>query len=156
MQFSQTLRGTSPVLLSTSRCYQTPLELSKALSDSARAFSGAPESTWSYGGAVRMLRDLTYRIVKFCSSWDLCADLQDTSRAAKTAAQLSGRLGAILSQQWFLHNYKAFRLLQSQDSLHCNIACIISVSVYIYIQSIWLQMVLEHNWRSTWTLPLRT
>jgi len=42
-----------------------PLELIKVLSDSSRAFSGAPESTWSYGGALRMLRDLTYRIVKF-------------------------------------------------------------------------------------------
>ena len=29
-----------------------PLELSKVLSDSARAFSGAPESTCSYGGAA--------------------------------------------------------------------------------------------------------
>jgi len=65
---SQTLRATSPVLLSTSRCSQTPLEVSKVLSDSARAFSGAPESTCSYGGAFRMQRDLTYRIVKFWSS----------------------------------------------------------------------------------------
>jgi len=88
MQSSQTLRATSPVLLSTSRCSQTPLELSKVLSDSARAFSGALESTWSYGGAFRMLWDLTYRIVKFWSSWDLCADLQKTSREAETAAQL--------------------------------------------------------------------
>jgi hypothetical protein len=68
MQSSQTLRATSPVLLSTFRCSQTPLELSKVLSDSTRAFSSAPESTCSYGGAFRMLRDLTYRIVKFWSS----------------------------------------------------------------------------------------
>ena len=66
-QSSLTLRATSPVLLSTSRCSQTPLELSKVLSDSARAFSGAPESTCSYGGAFRMLRDLTSGIVKFWS-----------------------------------------------------------------------------------------
>jgi len=66
-QSSQTLRATSPVLLGTSRCSQTPLELSKVLSDSARAFSGAPESTCGYGGAFRMLRDLTYRILKFWS-----------------------------------------------------------------------------------------
>jgi len=37
-------------------------------SDSARAFSDAPESTCSYGGAFRTLRDLTIRIVKFWSS----------------------------------------------------------------------------------------
>ena len=91
-QSSQTLRATSPVLLGTSRCSQTPLELSKVLSDFARAFSGAHESTCSYGGAFRMLRDLTYRIVKFWSFWDLCADLWETSRAAETAAQLCGRL----------------------------------------------------------------
>jgi hypothetical protein len=44
-----------------------PLELSQVLSDSERAFSGAPESTCSYGGAFRILQDLTYRIVKFWS-----------------------------------------------------------------------------------------
>jgi len=77
MQTSQTLRSTSPVLLSTSRCSQAPLELSKVLSDSARAFSGAPESTCSYGGAFRMLRNLTYRLVKFWSSWHLCAALRE-------------------------------------------------------------------------------
>jgi len=54
-QSSQTLRATSPVLLNTSRRSQTPLELSKVLSDTARAFSGAPGSTCSYGGAFRML-----------------------------------------------------------------------------------------------------
>jgi hypothetical protein len=59
-QSYQTLRATSPVLLSTSRCSQIPLELSKVLSDCARAFSGAPESSWSYGGLFRMLRNLNY------------------------------------------------------------------------------------------------
>ena len=39
-QSSQTLRATSPALLSTSRRSQTPLELSQVLSDSARAISG--------------------------------------------------------------------------------------------------------------------
>jgi len=102
MQTSQTLRFTSSVLLSTSRCSQAPLEQSKMLSDSARAFSGDPESTCSYGGAFRMLRDLTYRIVKFRSIWDLCTGLQETSRAAETAVKLCWRLCAILSQQWFL------------------------------------------------------
>jgi len=68
MQSSQTLWATSLVLLSTSRCFQTPLELSKMVSDSARAFSGASESSCSYGGAFRMLLDLTDRIVKCWSS----------------------------------------------------------------------------------------
>ena len=109
-QSSQTLRVTSPVLPSTSRCFQTPLELSNVLSDSARAFSGAPESTCSYGGAFRKLRDLTYRIVKFQSSWDLCADLREASRAAQTTAQHCGRHVAVFSQQWFLHNHKEFHI----------------------------------------------
>jgi len=61
---SQTILLASPVLLSTSRCFQAPLELCKVLSDSARAFSGVSESTCSYGGAFRMLSDLNIRIVK--------------------------------------------------------------------------------------------
>jgi len=108
---SQTLRATSPVLLSTSRCSQTPLELSRVLSDSARAFSGAPESTCSYGGAFRIPRDLTCTIGKFWSYWDLCGDLWETSREAETAAEHCGRLGAVFSQEWFLHNHKAFCLI---------------------------------------------
>ena len=44
----------------------------------ARAFSGALESTGSYGGAFRMLQDLTYTIVKLWSCRDLCAGLQET------------------------------------------------------------------------------
>jgi len=63
-QTSQTFRQTSLLLPSNSRCSQAPLKLSKVLSDSARPFSGAPESTCSNGGAFRMLLDLTYRTVK--------------------------------------------------------------------------------------------
>jgi hypothetical protein len=62
-QTSQTLRLPSPVLLSTSKCFLAPLELCKVLSDSARAFSGAPEYTCSYGGAFRTLQDLTLCII---------------------------------------------------------------------------------------------
>jgi len=143
-QSSQTLRATSPVLLSTCRCSQTPLELSNVLSDSPRAVSGAPESTCSYGGGFRMLRDLTYRIVKFWNSWDLCADLREISRAGETSAQLSGRLrgqprllhtsagdlvpyshssSSNITTRHFVLSYSS--LLQSQDSLHHNMACII-------------------------------
>jgi len=154
-QPSQTLRSTSPVLPSTSRCSQTTLELHNVLSDSATAFSDAPESTCSYGEAFRMLRDLTYRIVKFWSFWDICTDLQETSRAAETAAQLCRRLheqrrplhstegdlvlythsgGSYTTTRHFVLSYSS--LLQSQDSRHHNIAHIISVAVYMYIRSI--------------------
>ena len=82
------LPGTPVALTSASQYFQmlplAPLELSKVLSDSTRAFSSAPESTCSYGGAFRMLWDLTIRIVKFWSSWDLCAGPQETLRGAET------------------------------------------------------------------------
>ena len=58
------------------------------------------------------------------------------------------------------HKHKAFliscsSLLPSQDSLPHYMACNIEVSLYIYIRSIWPQMVDEHNRRSTWRRPLR-
>jgi len=121
-QSSQTLQVTSPLLLSSSRCSQTPLELSEVLSDSVRGLSGAPERTYRYGGAFSMLRDLTHRMVQCWSCCDLCPYLQETLREAETAAQLCrklreqprllrsfcGRLGAVFSQQWYLPNHKAF------------------------------------------------
>jgi len=143
-QPSQTLWATSPVLPSTSRCFQTALQQRNVLSDSARAFSCAPESTCSYGGAFRMLRDLTCRIVKFWSCWELCADLRETSRAVETAAQLCGRFqkqpipldstagdlmlyshsrGSYTTTRHFVLSYSS--MLQSQDSLHHTMACII-------------------------------
>jgi len=122
IQSFQTLLATSPVVQRTSRCSQTPLELSNVLSDSARALSDSAESTCSYGGAFRILRGLTYKLIIFWSSWNLCAHLGDTWRAAVTATQLCGRyreqlrplhcrrLDALFSQQMFLHNHKAFHL----------------------------------------------
>jgi len=114
-QTSQTLRSTTSVCLSTSRCSQAPLELRKVLWDSTREFSGAPS-----------------KIVKFSSCWDICEGLQETSRASETSVQLCGRLDAVFLQRWLLefHNHEAFRLsysclLQSHDSLHSNMACII-------------------------------
>jgi len=58
------------------------------------------------------------------------------------------------------HQHKAFcllylSLLQSQDSLPHNMACIIGVSLYIYIQSIWPRMVLEHNRRFSLEEPTK-
>jgi len=173
-QYSQTLRVTSPVLLCTCRYSQTPLELSKVLPDSGKAVIGTPKSTCSDGVAFRMLRDLTDRIVRFWSFWDLCTDLRGTLREAETMAQLcqilqeqlrplrsfAGDLmpychscGSYITTRHFILSYSS--LLQSQDSLHHNMACIMSISLFIYIRSIWPHMVLEHNRRSTRTLPLR-
>jgi len=69
------------------------------------------ESTCSYGGSFRMLRNFTHMMVKFCNSWGLCADLRETSIEAVTTAQLCGRLRAVSAQLWFIHNHKAFRLI---------------------------------------------
>jgi hypothetical protein len=87
MQFTQTLRVTSPVLLSISRCSQTPLEPSTVLSDSAQELSGASENTCSYGHVYRMLRDLLYKIGNFGRSRDLCTDLWQTSKEDESASQ---------------------------------------------------------------------
>jgi hypothetical protein len=56
------LPDTPVALASASKYFQmlaTPLELCKVLSDCARAFSRAPESTCRDGGAFRMLPDFT-------------------------------------------------------------------------------------------------
>jgi len=86
-QTTQTLWLPSPVLLSTCKCSQPPLEYFKVLSDTARAFSRTPECTCSGGGAFRILPEMSIMIRKFRSRWDLCRDLQDTSRAAEISAQ---------------------------------------------------------------------
>jgi len=146
MHTSETLRKLSPVLLSISRCSQPPLELRRVLSDSARWFPGAPESTCSYEGAFRMQWDLTIRVFNLWSCGDLATDLRVTSRGAVTSAivhkrlqkQLRprqkhcARLDTIFLHQWFLvlHHCKTFclsysSLLQSQDLVHHYIACII-------------------------------
>jgi len=145
---SQTLQFTLSVLLSTSSCPQTPLDVSNVPSDSAWAFSCAPENTYSYGGAFKMLQHLTYRIAKVWGSKDCWAGLQETLRAAETSAQLCGRLGATFWLQWFwgFNNHKAFcllysSLLQSQDSLGNHMAFIISKH---------LEMTIERTWRCTW------
>jgi len=62
---SWTLRSTSQLVRNHSRCSQAPLEVSKVLWDSARAFSGVPKSTCSYGSAFWMLWNMIYRIRKF-------------------------------------------------------------------------------------------
>jgi len=92
MQTSHRLWAISAVLVSTARCFPAHLELSNVLTDSARAFPGASESTCSYGGTFWMLQDLTYSIFKCWSCWDLCTGLQNTSTAAEISAQICGRL----------------------------------------------------------------
>jgi len=136
MQSSQTLLTTLPVFLSTCKCLQTPLELSNMLPDSARPFSGAPKGSCTDRGAFRMLWDYTYRIVKCWSSWNLCADLRETSRAAENAAQHRGGLSAIFAQLWLWHNHKAFRVIifiivtvTRLATLYYGIHCL---SLYIY------------------------
>jgi hypothetical protein len=133
---------------------QTPQELWKVFSDSASAFSEAHESTWSYRGSFRMLRELMIRIVEFWNCCNLWAGLWETSRAAETSAQvctpslaqlrpwhqLCGRPDAISSHQWFLEFHKHMAFPQSysslwllQDLLHHTMAWILQISLYIYI-----------------------
>ena len=94
LKSSQTFRLTSPVLVNTSRCSQTPLELSKVLADSARAFTDASESTCSYGGAFWMLWDLTYR------KWNFVAP--ETS--AQICGSLREKLGPLLSSAGYFES----------------------------------------------------
>jgi len=115
-QTTQTLRLTPPVLSSNSRCSDAPLEICKVISDSARAFSGA---TGCY--EIWLIGYSNFGVIG-------------------ASAQLSGRLNAEFLQHWFFgfHNQKAFglsdsSLLQSQDSLHPNMACIIYLSLPLYI-----------------------
>jgi len=137
MQSSQPLQATSTVLLSTSRCSRTPLELSKVLSESARAFSGCYEIWligWSNLGAPKTSAQICGRhrvkLKQLRSS-----GLGKTSRAAETAAQLSGRLGAIFSQQWFVHYHKAFHLCYSHKVRYIIIWHALFKSCYIYTYS---------------------
>ena len=54
----------------------------QTLSDVASISSGVSESTCSHRQEFKMLQDKTYRISKFRSSWDLWAELRQTSGAA--------------------------------------------------------------------------
>jgi hypothetical protein len=97
MPTSQTPRSSSPVLQNPSRWSQAPMEQCRVHSNSARSFSDAAGSTRIYGAAFRLLQELTYRIVTFESSWDLCVELQGTSRVHETSAPCWGRLREQLS-----------------------------------------------------------
>jgi hypothetical protein len=148
MQCFQPLRVISPVLVSISRCFQTSLERSNVLSDSAWPFSSAPESTCWYGNAFRMLQDLTYGNVKLWNTWDLGADQREITCAAQIVMQLGRRLrrqprplhstlgdlvqyshssSSYITTRHFILSYSS--LLQWQYSLPQNMATNIQVSV---------------------------
>jgi hypothetical protein len=91
-----------------------------------RAFPGALESTCIFGGAFRILQDLTITVVEYWRSQDLCTCILESFRAAESSAkicrrtakvagifaQLYRRLGDVFSQQWFLefHPHMEFHL----------------------------------------------
>jgi len=119
-----------------------------------------------------MLRDLTERIFKFWSCWVLCTAGQEATWEYKTVVQLCGIhleqltslhsfvgdlvlhfhcSGSYLSTRHLILSYLCVSVTlfaTSQYGMHC-------LPLYIFIQSVRLQMVLEHNRRSTWTRSLR-
>jgi hypothetical protein len=121
-----------------------------------------------------MIRHLTYRISELWSSGDLCADLLELSGDAETTVPLCGILqeqprqqrgfagefmphshcsGCYITTRHFIWSYSS--LLQSQDLLHHIMACLIESTLYIYVRTICLQMVIDHNRRSTWPRTLK-
>jgi len=137
MQSSQTLQVTAPVLPNISSCSQTPLELSNVLWDSARAFSGAPESTGSYGGAFGCYEIWLTELSNFGApetSAQICGRLQeqlgplrssagDFESTARDLKPYSRSSCDYISTRHFILSYSS--LLRSQDLLHQNMACII-------------------------------
>jgi len=123
-QFSQTLRATTPVLRSTSRCSpnllrtvlcwfsfnrlvssQTLLEVCKVLSDYEEHSQNALRFVLWNSNILKLLRSRPRYAGDFERSWTRCTALRNMSRAAETAAQLCGRLCAIFTPQWFLHTH---------------------------------------------------
>jgi len=142
-------------LTSASKYFQTLPDPPWAKQSALRLCKSILRCSWQHLQLWRCIQDARSRIVKFRSSWDLCADLQETSREADTTAQLCGILrerprlretwcriptgdlipyphssGSYITTRHFVLSYSS--LLQSHDSLHHNMACIISVSLYIY------------------------
>jgi len=102
--------------------FQTLPDPPAAKESALRLCKGILRYSWRHLQLWRCIQDGSSRIVKFWSSWDLCADLRETSRDAldrcaalwdtsSAASQLCGRLDAVFSHQWFIHNHKAFRLI---------------------------------------------
>jgi len=153
-------------LTSASKYFQTLPDPPGDKQSALRLRRSIVRCSWKHLQLWRCIGGAPSRIVKFRSSWDLCTDLRETLREAETSAQLCGILrqwprplrssvgclmpyshssGSYITTRHFVLSYSS--VLQSQDSLHLNKACMIQVSLYIFIQSIWPQMVLEHNRR---------
>jgi len=109
MQTSQTLWSISQVFLCKSLCPQASLTLRTVLIDIATASSSDCDSTCSYISSLTIMQCITYRILKWFSSWDLCAAQQEALRA-------TGTLNSVLyvhsssSLDPRSHNHKPFGL----------------------------------------------
>jgi len=98
--------------------------------------------------------------VQICRShWDqLCRRLYEQQtplpRTLRDFVRYSHGIGSYLTPCYFVTLYSS--LCQSQDLQHQNMAYRIYVSYYLKILSIWPQMLVEHNQKSTWIQPFRT
>jgi len=108
-----------------------------------RLYKSILRCSWKHLQLWRCIHDAPCRIVQVWSGWDLCTGLWETSRAAETSVQLSWRLGAVFSQQWFsgFHNHNAFCLsysflLQHQNLLDPNMACSTFLRDGLYIHTV--------------------
>ena len=86
------LPDTPGVLTSASKYFPTLPDPPGANQSALRLCKSIFRCSWKHLQLWRCIQDAPSRIVKFRSSWDLCADLQETSREAETAAQLCGIL----------------------------------------------------------------
>jgi len=112
-----------------------------------RHFPDAPRPSWSFAKCSQTLHEHSPVLLKAPAVMEVHSGRYkiwllrwSNFGAAETTAQLCRRHGAVFSKPWFLgfHKHKAFRvsyssLVESQDSLPHNMACIIQVSLYIYI-----------------------
>jgi len=129
---------------------------------SVRAIRDTPVADYSASGANTMRR-VAYRppivvspfllalSVSYCK-WTLWRCGQLWPYVGMGSLGTSAKCKLVQKPHAGFHKHKAFRLsysssLQSQDSLPHSMACIIKVSLYISIRSIWPQMVVEHNRR---------
>jgi len=79
-------------LTSASKYFQTLPDPPGAKQSALRLCKSILGCSWKHLQLWRCTQDAPARIVKFWSSWDLCADLRETSREAETAVQLGGLL----------------------------------------------------------------
>ena len=158
------VRTTHPVLPDTPgdltslwKYFQTLPDPPGAKQSALRLCKSVLRGCWKHLQLWRCIQDAPSRIVKFWSAWSRYTDQWEASREGETAARfgeihrerprpLSISAGDLMLYSWssgsfIITTYFVFlysSLLQSQDLLHHNIVCIISVTLYIYIQSIWL------------------